>query len=90
MKTAEFKNRHDETIKFEQIESDKVEMTGYYVRQIRCGVNPETSELEMVDPEGGPFIQIGTDLSEFGSTGVVKKITLTEKSCVFTIQELLN
>jgi hypothetical protein len=89
-KTVKFKNRYGDVIKFERIADDKVKMTGYLVQQIRCGVSRDTSVLEMVDPNGGPMIQIGTDLSEFGSSGVVKSITLTKKSCVFTIQELLD
>lgn len=64
---AKYLNRYGNTITFELLESnglvDVVKVSGF--NHYRCGFNSETRQVEFVDPEGGPFISVGQNLSEY-------------------------
>jgi hypothetical protein len=61
MKTS-YNNRHGDNITFEKTEDNKVIMTGYnsdYMRFVMHG------DHKMVDPPGGPYLSIGTNLKYY-------------------------
>ena len=79
MENAEYINRYGDKITFQHINENQIQMLGgeYY----RTGYN-EDETIDFVDPSGGPFIQVGTDLGRYFDDGVkrvVKSIESNEK-----------
>jgi hypothetical protein len=62
-----YKNRYGNNITFELLESnglvDVVKVSGF--EYYRTGFNTETNQVNFFDPEGGPFISVGQDISDF-------------------------
>lgn len=90
---AIYNNRYNDEIIFEQNE-DEITMRGYNSDWMRCGyANKESGDtdydtINMVDPSGGPYITIGSDLGLFYGDGikrVVKSITINPLNVVFKI-----
>lgn len=91
---AIYKNRYKDKIVFEQ-NGDKITMTGYNPEWIRVGyANKENGEsdwntINMVDPSGGPYIALGSDLGLFYGDGIkriVEGISINELSVIFKIK----
>lgn len=85
MKTAEYINRYGDRIIFKEINENQIEMIGgsYY----RTGYNQDET-INFVDPAGGPFIQIGTDLGRYFDDKikrVVKSISFNENKITLSI-----
>lgn len=79
MENAKYINRYGDEIIFKKINENQIQMIGgqYY----RTGYN-EDETINFVDPSGGPFIQVGTDLGRYFGDGikrVVKSIESNEK-----------
>jgi len=60
-KTYEYRNRYNDNIVFVEEEPNVVYMYGG--KFMRWGCNEESPDhINMVDPSGGPYIEIGNDL----------------------------
>ena len=74
----EYKNRHGDTFHFSYNEDGNIDWKGEF-RYTRCGFDivGDREVLFYVDPSGGPFIGVDTDMSRFGlegiATGVVNR-----------------
>jgi hypothetical protein len=55
-------NRYGDNITFEKTEDNKVIMTGYDSHCMRYVMHGDT---KMVDPSGGPYLAIGTNLKYY-------------------------
>ena len=80
MKSANYINRYGDTITFQYINENQIQMLGgqYY----RTGYSQDGKQIEFVDPSGGPFISVGTDIGRYFEDGVkrvVKSIEPNEK-----------
>lgn len=91
---AVYKNRYKDKIVFQQ-NGDEITMTGYNPEWIRVGYlnkdNGETDwdKVNMVDPSGGPYIALGTDLGILYGDKVeriVEGISINELSVIFKIK----
>lgn len=60
---AIYQNRMGDNIQFEVISENEIKMTGID-GGYRVGYNSDES-LNFVDPFGGPFINIGTDMNRY-------------------------
>jgi len=62
-----YKNRYGQSIKFELLETnglvDVVKVSGF--EYYRTGYNTDTNQVDFIDPEGGPFLQVGSDISSY-------------------------
>jgi hypothetical protein len=79
MKTAEYINRYGDKIIFKEINENQIQMLGgeYY----RMGYEQDGT-INFVDPSGGPFIQVGTELGKYfrdDQSRIVKSIESNEK-----------
>jgi hypothetical protein len=87
MKTAKYINRYGDEIIFKEINNNQIEMIDGEC--YRFGYqNNQDNQIQFVDPSGGPFIQIGTDLGRYFEDGVkriVKSIEVNEKK-IFNIE----
>lgn len=45
---------------------------------VRTGYDPDTAKLDFIDPEGGPFIQVGSSIGRFE----VKEIKVVDREYV--------
>jgi hypothetical protein len=132
MKTAIYKNRYNDEIKFTQISDNQILMEGgefyrygygnnylgaylqycedgnapidiktfvdkLFEYDAETGYNPEfkpyqglvkpTDSIKMVDPAGGPYLTVGTDMEQFGLKGVIRKFQINENNkIVITIK----
>ena len=91
---ATYTNRYKDKIIFEQ-NGDEITMTGYNPEWIRVGyANKENGETDwdkvyMVDPSGGPYIALGTNLGHFYGDKIeriVEGISINELSVIFKIK----
>jgi hypothetical protein len=62
MKRKEYINRYGKKIVFQAMSDTKVLMTGNFGDFYRVSTNPDTGKVSMFDPQGGPFIAVGTTL----------------------------
>jgi hypothetical protein len=79
MKNASYINRYGDEIIFKEINENQIQMLGgdHY----RTGYEQDGT-INFVDPSGGPFIQVGTDLGRYFGDGVkrvIKSIESNEK-----------
>jgi hypothetical protein len=79
MKQAKYHNRYGDEIIFKEINENQIEMIGgeYY----RTGYNKD-GMIDFVDPSGGPFIQVGTELGRYfndDQSRIVKSIIVEDK-----------
>ena len=87
MKTVYF-NRYGDKIQFEEKEHI-VEMTGYFDMGMRYGYDENPNIINMVDPSGGPYLAIGSDLSLFfedKKPRIVEAIKIFSDKVEFTIK----
>lgn len=45
-----------------------------------------TEEIDMIDPSGGPYLTIGTDMSKFGLEGKIKAFTVVNNKYFINIE----
>lgn len=64
--TVEYNNRYRDRLFFTENENEIV-MTG--AKYLRYGYDEDPSEVNMVDPSGGPYIEIGTNLRHIFKDG---------------------
>lgn len=80
MKRETYMNRYGDNLVFEEINENTIQMSGF--THYRCG-------NDFIDPSGGPYIQIGTDVGRYFNDEKirkVKKITITEEgTALFTV-----
>lgn len=79
--TVEYNNRHRDKLYFTENSDSDIVMSG--AMYLRYGYNDDPSEVNMVDPSGGPYIEIGTNLRHFfrdGKDRFVEAIEILEKS----------
>jgi hypothetical protein len=85
MKQTKYHNRYGDEIIFKEINENQIEMIGgeYY----RTGYN-EDGIIDFVDPSGGPFIQLGTELGRYfndNQSRIVKSIIVEDKKIYIEI-----
>ena len=58
-------------------------------KKYRGLIYSDQTKIDMIDPSGGPYISIGTDMSHFGGglEGVVTHIKMSEKSVLLTVKK---
>jgi len=61
--TVTYKNRYNDSIEFNEVEDGKVLMKGS--KFLRFGFDEYPTEVNMVDPSGGPYIALGSNLKLF-------------------------
>jgi hypothetical protein len=68
-----YKNRHNNAFEFSYNENGNIDWKGEF-KYTRCGFDKVKGEeiLLYIDPSGGPFIGVDTDMSLFGLEGTVK------------------
>lgn len=71
--TAEYINRHRDKITFNDDGQGNVFMYGGKWFRFGFKENPDT--LTMVDPSGGPYIELGTDLGRFYMDDLARVVT---------------
>ena len=67
---AEYKNRYDDVFTFEVNDRGNIDWKGDF-KYVRCAFRDNPEDITMVDPSGGPYIAIGTDMKLFGLKGKV-------------------
>jgi len=81
-------NRYGDKIQFEDKEYT-VEMTGYSDLGLRCGWVDDPKVINMVDPSGGPYLVVGSDLRLFfgdKTPRIVKEINVFPGVIEFVIK----
>lgn len=56
---------------------------------MRCAFNEDPEEIIMVDPSGGPYIEVGNDLQSFfkdGKKRIIDKIKLDKERVIFMLK----
>jgi hypothetical protein len=66
----EYTNRYGDKFTFELNERGNIDWKGDF-KYVRCAFNDNPDDITMVDPSGGPYIDIGTDMKLFGLEGKV-------------------
>lgn len=85
-----YKNRNGQSIEFELQTnglSHVVKVSGF--EWYRTGYNTDTNQIDFFDPDGGPFIRVGDDISSYLDTDVkmqVKAIVNSESGFLLTIK----
>lgn len=98
MKKVIYVNRYGDKIQFED-KKYTVEMTGYNPEWMRYGfannpdgtstMNTDNEIIDMIDPSGGPYITLGTDLRLFfrdKKSRIVKAINIFPNLVEFIIE----
>ena len=67
---VEYKNRYDDVFTFELNERGNIDWKGDF-KYVRCAFGDNPEDITMVDPSGGPYIEVGADMSRFGLKGKV-------------------
>lgn len=81
-------NRHGDKIQFEDKEYT-VEMTGYSDLGMRYGFVDDPNVINMVDPSGGPYLTLGSDLRLFfgdKKARIIKAINIFPNLVEFIIE----
>ena len=66
----EYINRYGDKFTFEVNKRGNIDWKGPF-KYVRCGFRDNRDDIIMVDPSGGPYIDIGYDMSVFGLKGKV-------------------
>lgn len=85
---TKFKNRDRLTLILEEIGSNQFKLTGYLNIGVRFA--GEKGKITMVDPSGGPYIQLGDDLNYYfkgNNKMIINKIEVNENNITFTIDD---
>lgn len=65
MKQVEYINRYGDHIQFKEIDKNTIEMAGF--EHYRYGG-------DFIDPSGGPYIRVGTDVGRYFDDGKVRRV----------------
>ena len=65
-----YTNRYGDTFTFELNERNNIQWSGNFEHS-RFGFNDNRDDITMVDPSGGPYIDLGTDMKLFGFDGKI-------------------
>ena len=79
-------NRYGDDIIFEKLEDNKIHMYGFVY--YRTGYNEDGSALDFVDPSGGPYISVCTNIKNYFKSKkdmIVKSIEYADKGVMLTI-----
>jgi ribosomal protein L33 len=82
-----YSNRYGDNITFEKTEDNKVIMTGYDSHCMRYVMHGDT---KMVDPSGGPYLSIGTNLKYYFDVKedmIISDIMFNKGSITFILNE---
>ena len=66
----EYTNRYGDKFTFELNERGNIDWKGDF-KYVRSAFDDNPDDITMVDPSGGPYITIGTDMKLFGHKGKV-------------------
>jgi hypothetical protein len=85
MKQAKYHNRYGDEIIFKEINENQIEMVGgeYY----RIAYNQDET-INFIDPAGGPFIQVGTELGRYfndDQSRIIKSIVIEDGKKILSI-----
>lgn len=86
MKSVLYLNRYRDEIRFTE-EDNKVTMTGG--QYMRYGWDEGPDVITMVDPSGGPYITVGSDLQPFfkdGKKRIIDKIKMDKEQVIFMLK----
>jgi hypothetical protein len=86
MESVLYLNRYKDEIRFTE-EDNKVTMTG--AEYMRYGWDEDPEVITMVDPSGGPYITVGSDLQSFfrdGKERIIDKIKLDKGKVIFMLK----
>lgn len=86
MKTS-YINRNGDEITFEKTEDNKVVMTGYDSSYMRYSMD---GDYKMVDPSGGPYLAVGTNLKyyfEVKEDMIISDIIFNKGHIVFILKD---
>lgn len=79
MNSTTYINRYGDKIKFTEISDSEIEISGFnYYRQ----------GDDFIDPSGGPYLEIGTNIGRYFNDGIerkVKSITFFENKWILSI-----
>ena len=67
---TEYKNRYGDVYTFEYNERGNIQWSGNF-EWCRYGFEDNPGDITMVDPSGGPYITLHTDMKIFGLEGKV-------------------
>jgi hypothetical protein len=81
----EYKNRYGDVFTFTQLENGNIQWSGNFEYH-RVGYNDD-NETTMVDPSGGPYISLNSDMKLFGLKGIVKEFKSNEDGYEILVQE---
>lgn len=88
-KIALYNNRYGDTIVFSEINENEIHMSGFNMEWMRCGRNGDnTSNIIMIDPSGGPYLVIGSNLKRYfedDKDRFIKLITIDIDKIIFKI-----
>ena len=76
-KMGEYKNRYGDIFTFEVNERGNIDWKGSF-DHCRFGYNDNPDDLIMVDPSGGPYIEVGANMNRFGLEGKVAGFIIQE------------
>ena len=65
-----YTNRYGDKYTFQLNERDNIQWSGNF-KHSRFGFNDNRDDITMVDPSGGPYIDLGTDMKLFGFDGKI-------------------
>ena len=65
MKRATYTNKYGDEIIFEEISSKKIQLTGFDTFRF---------SNEFIDPSGGPYIQIGSDVGRYFDDKKIRRV----------------
>jgi hypothetical protein len=60
-------NRYKDRIKFTEFQDQPeiIEMTGFFEDGLRAGFDKTNTKIDMVDPSGGPYLNVGSSMDMF-------------------------
>ena len=70
---ATYQNRMGDDIQFELISENEIQMSGFIY--FRSG-QKEDGSIEFVDPSGGPYISVGTDMNRYFNGKLKKEVKI--------------
>lgn len=70
---AKYKNRYGDIFTFELNERGNIDWKGNF-DHCRFGYNDDPNDIIMVDPSGGPYIALESDMGHFGDEFRGKKV----------------
>lgn len=92
LKTAMYYNRYGDNIVFSEINENEIHMSGFNMDWVRYGWTKSEDEIDMVDPSGGPYLTVNSNLKlyfEDNKNRFIKSIKIDTDKIIFEIDEKL-